>query len=73
MARNCPSYKTLYQETSAENRELKRKLRAIERNMEVSDLYDEDEDITIHAKASELGPQDPFLDLRGRAVLIVQL
>jgi hypothetical protein len=73
MARNCPSYKTLYQETSAENRELKRKLRSIESKMEVRDLYedDKDEEVTITARAREL--QDPRLDLEGRAVLLVWL
>lgn len=77
MARNCPSYKTLYQETNAENRDLKRKLRAAEQRLEHQDRFidsvddDDDDEVTITARAREI--QDPRLDLEGRAVLLVWL
>jgi hypothetical protein len=71
MARNCPSYKTMYTEQKEENRRLRRELREAERAL-MDD--DEDEDVTIHATSQELkSPVDPLLNLEDRAVLIVWL
>lgn len=71
MARNCPSYKTLYTEQKEENRRLRRELRQAENALMDED---DDEDVTIHATAREIAaPTDPFLNLEGRAILIVRL
>lgn len=78
MARNCPSYKSMYQESQLTNRDLKRRLRALEEQLAVKERFidsipEEDEDITIHAKRGELETPDAFLDLEGKAILIVRL
>jgi septation ring formation regulator EzrA len=83
MARNCPSYKTMYSEAQSEVRELRRRLRSTESRLEHQDRFidslpddegsEEDEVIRVKATVGELQQPDPFLNLEGRAILIVYL
>lgn len=74
MARNCPSYKTMYENAQRRIKDLQKEVDELE-----DELYDgkpkpdpdEDEEVTITAKVREI--HDPRLNLEGRSVLVVWL
>lgn len=56
MARNCPSYKTLYQQSQDEIRRLRRENKILEEEL---DDQDPDDTVSIKASKSEISQPEP--------------